>query len=34
MKNWHFLIPYILNPNINIRLFSNILYFLIPICTN
>lgn len=32
MKNWHFLITYILD--LNIRIFSNILYFLFPIYTN
>lgn len=31
MKTWSFLILYILE--LNIRIFSNILYFLTPVCT-
>lgn len=31
-KKCHFLIPYLLD--LNTRIFSNVLYFLIPICKN
>lgn len=32
MKSWHFHVLYILG--LSIRIFSNILYFLTPVCTN